>query len=109
MARPYARPCSPGLQTRGFSSATPASQRIHGAREDFNSRPLVPETSTGSISSWFARYLAAPERTQVDHIRQSSFPNLSTILYPRIRTGSVDLRAFEFSRSLATQKLKLYG
>ena len=42
-------------------------------------RALVPETSARSISCWFARYLAAPERTQTYLIRQLSFPNLSTL------------------------------
>src|SRR5207302_8045150 len=39
---------------------------------DLNLRPLVPETSVRSISCWFARYLATPERTQMDLIRQLS-------------------------------------
>jgi hypothetical protein len=46
-----------------------------------NLRPLVPETSTRSICSWFARYLAAPERTQMYLIRQLFFPNLSQLSY----------------------------
>lgn len=61
-----------------------------------NRRPLVPETSTRSICSWFARYLAAPQRTQMSLIRQLSFPNLSTISACRVRRKS-------FSRNAQTR------
>ena len=64
-------------------------------------RPLVPETSTESICSWFARYLAAPERTQTYLIRQLSFPNLSQVFrsQPSKRQSTSSARVAPFTLS----------
>src|SRR5712692_8438938 len=74
-----------GMILSNFLFEVRLSPERTGISLPLNLRPLVPETSTESICSWFARYLAAPERTQMDRIRQLSFQNDSTISAHRFR------------------------
>src|SRR5207302_3657931 len=57
-------------------------------RQESNKRALVPETSASSASYWFARYLAAPDRMQMDPysavIFPESFHNFSTRVFERV-------------------------
>ena len=79
-------------------------RRMGGAvipKANLSGRPLVPKTSAECRCSWFARYLAAPERTQTYLIRRLSFPNLSQVFQsqPSNQQGTSPARVAPFTLS----------